>query len=320
MGAMHRRAPDCHLRHLRRLCLTALFGVAAGGCGDGLAGADFRGDALFTFSGQVASVEQLGAGERDARVSVFWAQDISSTTVGLEQASTAVEVSFPSTFQVHIFHPPEAEHFITGEPYAIGRLLMYDDVDHSSAWSTGDELLGGAENKVLLYASEDVPGGASPTGGPIPQGYALATVPMQCAPTGFEDGDWSTGEDCGANLGLPCSDDSVCGTAECLTSLGLSTFEGGYCALSEQAAGACWPDGALIELAEYETVFGAWFFKNCASDSDCRVDEGYACDPLMRACFPVEPTYLNVGESWFMFPLCFDDDFWADGETIWIDE
>lgn len=304
----------------RRPCELALLGWVLAGCGDPLGGADFRGDALFTFSGQVAIVEQLGAGERDARVSVFWVSEITSSEMGVEQASTAVEVSFPSTFEVHIFHPPGAEHFIAGGAYALGRLLVYDDADGSGAWSAGDELLGGAHNKVLVYAADDVPGGESPTGGPIPRGYALATLPLLCEPTGFADPGWSGGEDCGAELGVPCSDDSACGTAECLTELGLTTFEGGYCALPETVAGACWPDGVLIELVETD-VSGAWFFASCTDDDQCRTDEGYGCDPLTQACLPVEPAYLSVYTDWELDPICYSfDEDWVEGETLWIDE
>jgi len=55
---------------------------------------------------------------------------------------------------------------------------------------------------------------------------------------------------------------------------------GGYCASSCGLTGAACPDGRCVETARGGEVCA----KGCAADAECRVDEGYLCDPVWHAC------------------------------------
>jgi hypothetical protein len=63
----------------------------------------------------------------------------------------------------------------------------------------------------------------------------------------------------------PCEDDLTC-----------TGLPGGYCAAASCAS--C--DGACVDTARFGELCAA----SCTSDRECRVDEGYVCDPTWRAC------------------------------------
>ena len=53
-----------------------------------------------------------------------------------------------------LYQPPKLEHTLGGEGlFAIGRILLYDDLDDDGRYSTTDVMVGGAETKGLVYAT-----------------------------------------------------------------------------------------------------------------------------------------------------------------------
>jgi hypothetical protein len=126
-------------------------------------------------------------------------------------------------------------------------------------------------------------------------GYGVGTG---CSGPDCNDGDVScnTGTCCPAgngNAGEACSDPSQCtgitvGTAECLTSLVVLNFPGGYCTGSgctvgsgcDAAGGVC---ADLFGYAQY-------CLKACTNVSECRAGEGYDCAVLPGGAAG-DPTY-----------------------------
>lgn len=65
----------------------------------------------------------------------------------------------------------------------------------------------------------------------------------------------------------------------CAAGLACAPLAGGYCTSScGVTGGPC--DGACVETGRQ----GELCMKACAHDADCRVDEGYTCDPVWHAC------------------------------------
>src|SRR5262245_60441082 len=78
--------------------------------------------------------------------------------------------------------------------------------------------------------------------------------------------------------GASCTDDAACGGLTCLAT------PGGYCA--SPCGTGC--DGACVATARA----GEQCLARCASDRDCRIAEGYVCDPAWHAC--MVPNYGAV--------------------------
>ena len=304
----------------RAAALTLL--VAAAGCGDPLVDSSFRGEPLFSFTGQMATFQGLGSPEGDVRASLFWgAGDWGVPAADLmEQDSVSASLEFPSKFSLTVFHPPEAGHLPGGEPYGVAALLVYDDKDRDGRYDAGDRLMGGSENRLMVYATRDLRASDSPIGQPLERGFRLLPVPQYCerVPPEFDDED----DLCGVDVGAPCRQDSDCGAeGHCLTEVEDLSFQGGYCTLL--AHNNCWDEDDEDETEfeppweedeDHEDAEFDFVYKPCATDSDCRVDEGYICHGGFRACVPDEPVFLDLHADFQTPELCVDEGPFPDEE------
>jgi hypothetical protein len=83
-------------------------------------------------------------------------------------------------------------------------------------------------------------------------------------------------------IGEPCEVDSDCGTGSCLLVLA-----GGYCTVPGCSLDNPCPEGSICVPIHTEGIKGTVCAKRCDMATDCRVDEGYACDRDMT-CWPVD--------------------------------
>ncbi|HOX43776.1 MAG TPA: hypothetical protein PK668_09260 [Myxococcota bacterium] len=263
----------------RLVCLlaTAVAGAALGLACDPLVDEGYRGEPLFAFRGRVVSYEgTLPGGE--LKVSLFWSPSGQSQVPVeelREQASASVSVDFPSVFEIRVFYPPGAEDLVAADPpWGLALILVYQDRDGNGRFTPGaspSELVGGAEDRVLLYAPAPLPKEQSPTGAPLERGFSLAAVPLDCG--GDYQGVQGT-EECGVPLGAACAADGDCGAqGVCLLELGAYALQRGMCAMRLTELG-CQPLGGTgISLGEV-----VWI-RPCASSLQCP-RTGYSCVDL----------------------------------------
>ncbi|MFT7621893.1 MAG: hypothetical protein ACI9WU_001058 [Myxococcota bacterium] len=282
--------------------------LALAGC-EPLADETFRGEPLFAFSGQVAQFDDLPAGSAPYRVSIFWTPDGQVgeerlDTSGLhEQASVAVSLTFPLTFDIDVFEPPHTADLYApaGQAYGIGLILAYQDRDLNGRFSEG-ELVGGSEQHVLIWAQAPLAAQKSPTGAALPAGVALTRLPLTCTD---EAAFQLEPRDCGVPLGSACGSDADCGIGQCLTTLEGEPLPGGSCALKDTLdadPGGCLPHGGatVYDSGDY------WFLGYCQSDDQCRQGQGYSCDRLASICLPFNPTDVRIvlASDFYLEPLC----------------
>lgn len=98
------------------------------------------------------------------------------------------------------------------------------------------------------------------------------------------------GEDSEAGIGAACTPSRENPRGECADGLFCLPVPGGYCASMCGDGVECGPGAVCIDSHRG----GEGCAAQCTSDADCRVDEGYACDPVWSACLlpgimPVAP-------------------------------
>lgn len=113
--------------------------------------------------------------------------------------------------------------------------------------------------------------------------------------------------DCEVPLGASCRSESDCMGGVCLTRSNGEFFPGGYCVLTVEAAEreGCEPEDG-IDLPWDFRADGAsthWFLA-CDSDSECRSDQGYFCDPWYGACMPRSPLALELSPDFAPPAVC----------------
>ncbi|MBW1807786.1 MAG: hypothetical protein JRJ87_06285 [Deltaproteobacteria bacterium] len=293
--------------------LTTLLAILACGCGNPLAGHEYLGEPLFSFKGQVTSYLGSQDSQHEFRVSLFWSPSGQTRVAAedlVEQTSASVTIEFPSTFEINVFYPPQAAHLVDGQPaYGLALILVYEDRDENGRFTKDaqpSELVGGARDHVLLYAPRALTSEQSPTGLPVPKGFTIVPIPLNCN----EEFKPTTGDqDCGPELGASCKSDSECAGGECLTSLGSFEVPGGYCSLEATEQGCSPAGGTVAQTGE------AFWLKSCVSNQDC-LRPGYACIDLdyrleysCKACWPYQATppyntYCSVYQNWYADPEC----------------
>lgn len=119
------------------------------GCGE-LAGADWRGERLFTISGDVLSLDPWSL-QGNLRVALFWAWDDEHPV----EQSVVVDTSFPAHYELEVYAwPPEESMFQapwSSVPLAAGVPLLYDDADLDGRYDEGEALVGGPQDAGVLY-------------------------------------------------------------------------------------------------------------------------------------------------------------------------
>jgi hypothetical protein len=103
-----------------------------------------------------------------------------------------------------------------------------------------------------------------------------------------------------APLGGACSSEAACDGDEplCMSELKVLTnevrFVGGYCSQSCERSDDCGREGGCpigeVQASQADSPAGALFedlparcLRRCTNDGECRVDEGYACKPMLSA-------------------------------------
>jgi len=255
--------------------------LALGACGDALTPEGYRGEELFSVKGQVVQFQNLQPGSAALRIGVFWVPDGRVEAVDLdmlvEQRSASVEVAFPATFDVRIFQPPSPEMLVASGEYGIGLLLVYEDRDGNGRFTPGltpSELVGGSDDTAVIYAPRALDAARSPTWRALEPGFQRSNVGLLC----FGPID----QTCDLPYGAACTDDFDCGFGEgiCVTRAAGYTFDGGYC--TAPLGGVC----DAPSLPRLATESSGLLLAACASDADCRVEEGYACDTASGGCLP----------------------------------
>lgn len=155
---------------------TALFA----GCGDALVDGSYPGEALFTISGwvNITTAPENISKDPDGgalRVAVFWAPAKDATQYNLPAAveqTVGADGTFPARFKLSLFEPPSdavlrSESDGSGQ-FAVALIVAYLDSNGNHRWDQGSEnLIGGAEQRVLMYTPHGVTGalfGALPAG------------------------------------------------------------------------------------------------------------------------------------------------------------
>jgi len=295
-------------------------------CGDSVTNLAYRGAPLFQFEGQVEVQGAFSGGEHDIRMSIFWLPDAGWTTEEqwAEQPSTSIRVEFPSTFSIKIYHPPrESDYFQRGVggqiTQAIGRLVLYDDLNGDGRRDAGEPVVGEAPNQGIMYASKDLEAEASFTGVAVKRGFSLIHYPIRCFSRLSPRQDVA----CLSPLGDPClTNADCCGPDEdCDTYGGVCLFENsgtqpfprGYCAAPLQsvgcesvANGSVVPSKTIGRPVEIRIVnrVGRLILKACDSTLSCRDD--YFCDPAHRVCLPDLPVALVLDPGLVPSEICVD--------------
>ena len=109
------------------------------GCGSGLVGLDYRGEALVNIVGEVLHDTPIGIDVDKPAIGLFWRR--SDGTISAEQ-SVAVDTNFPARYVLQVFLPPVDGVLQPLETYggvdgALGILLLYQDNGDNGAWDGG---------------------------------------------------------------------------------------------------------------------------------------------------------------------------------------
>lgn len=121
-------------------------------------------------------------------------------------------------------------------------------------------------------------------------------------------------ENCPDESGHACSSDADCEFDEldgkCKQTILGTRYPDGICDYENAFFSGCVPSSMItVEMS------ASLYFKDCASNDDCREEEGYICDGLVRACIPEQPIYLeltgDIRIKRLMLPLCASG--WNDG-------
>lgn len=277
---------------MEALKVAALFSIAfvLCTCGDPLADERYRGEPLFRFSGQIISFEGSSQTEYNPRLSIFWSKtgrsDVSVDEL-LEQPSASVSVSFPAEFEVVIFSPPEQRH-LADESYGLGLILIYNDVNRDGWFDpevSGENIIGGASDQVLLYANEPMDAERSPINISLPKGFTTVWVPVLCD---SYDSDVSF-QNCAPNIGDSCASGEDCGdNGVCLQEINSAVYPGGYCSVKADDID-CIPSDSTVAVVDELTM------RACDTDADCP-REGETCliteDETRYSCNICWPTSL----------------------------
>lgn len=138
-----------------RMLLLGVTGLWASGCGS-LADGDYRGEVLMEISGQVMMDGSLEA-HPDLGVAVLWSR--TTDAAAPEAQSVVVSTSFPASYEVRMYHPPESTtrldlFGIEGFRAAVGEIIVYADDDGDDRWTPGEEVVGGAFDATVLWVED----------------------------------------------------------------------------------------------------------------------------------------------------------------------
>lgn len=137
--------------------VEALALVALGaGCGDPLAGGDYKGDPLYEISGVIYADADIAPPTRGVRVTILWGPSDAEDDWG--GASIGLATTFPSRFDLQVFAPPPNANGATpmGLGLSVGSPVLYVDNDGDQAYNRDvDDVVGGAADALLVYTWEE---------------------------------------------------------------------------------------------------------------------------------------------------------------------
>jgi hypothetical protein len=273
----------------------ALLVALASGCGDPIVPDSYRGETLAAIEGDLSDRPDdetfftLGK----LRVSLFWSSsglEIDDLSKLVEQPANGVSVPVPSKFVINVFEPAPEELYVSGQRYAIGRLVSYFD-ENDNGRKDGEDRVWGLDSFGFIYAPEALSGDRSPSKYPISAGLHRSQMPLLCAGTMPER---SEDETCGVPLGIACSNDGECGGGSCLR----RAWPGGACVISEPPPNGCRPKNAAFYPLTAESARG-YYLRACVTSSDCLRDgaESFRCDPAIGGCVPNLLSRIEVRED-----------------------
>ena len=129
------------------------------GCGSGLVGLDYRGEALVSIVGEVLHDTPIGIDVDKPAIGLFWRR--SDGTISAEQ-SVVVDTNFPARYVLQVFLPPvdgvlQPLAAYGGVDGALGILLLYQDNGDNGAWDAGEDPLLGANTGFIGWFDEAPP-------------------------------------------------------------------------------------------------------------------------------------------------------------------
>ena len=272
------------------------------GCGDPLVSEAYRGEPVEALPLEVSSSDDPSSYDGvPVKVALFWSPGgpDSDAATWLEQPQTSRAAQPLDRFDLMVFERPTAALLVGGAGYGLARALAYEDADGDGLKGADEPVVGINGRSALIYAPADTTG---PSGNPLPAGFHVVAAPVPCAPQpeplGPRDAD-----NCGVPLGEACRMEGAgmgpgeeptvdCGPGTCL-----GAGQGGYCALSLEAARGCVPADGRITVVEGPMGPTPTFLKACDADADCRVGQGYRCDHWRGVCLKGERLTVVLGET-----------------------
>lgn len=288
---------------------VALGAVLAAGCGDALVDAAYRGNVLFSFTGNVmGSTDAVESGEA-IRIAVFWSSQgprAMGTQDLVEQPSAAQQARLPFSFTLNLFDTPPAAQLFTpagGSPYALGQLFGYPDRNHNGQRDSEEPIVAASSSRALLYASETMSQDKSPTGQAIPGGFHLIFASIPCGPKPQQPPPAPTNSGCPASLGQPCTSDEQCAPGVCIRDF-LAPWPLGGCVLADPPPADCGPPRVMRVAQPGPMATQVYWIKSCMSDADCGRPFPYQCDLALGACLPTRSLLMELGDPPMIAPWC----------------
>lgn len=138
----------------RRVLLGGLVVLSSAECGV-IRSSDWYGEVLFSLTGRVRT-DGTSLSPEDLQIGMFWTRAKASGDVHYVEART----TFPANYELRIFSPPPDDAMLPLADWpevraAVGRPLLFEDVDFSGNWTEGDTIVGGSAEEVVLYIADE---------------------------------------------------------------------------------------------------------------------------------------------------------------------
>lgn len=271
-------------------CVLCAFGSTQACDSEPLVDADFVGEAMFTVPLLVGTRDpEAYEGLAHPRWGLFRVRG--GLDGGICDVEAVPDVGLPAELgetELNLFAPIDDADLETtdgGGRYAIVRPVGFDDLNDDGV-KDADEPFRADTTEGLFYTPDPMDADQSPSGVAVAAGYHRFLLDGSCNPIPRGDDE----DDCDVPLGAACEDDSQCGTGGlCMTEQPQPGWPGGYCTLSASEDGCQPANGRLYAKARPGGGGDEVWLKVCERDADCRDGEGYYCQPLLGACFPLQP-------------------------------
>ncbi len=274
--------------------------LVCSGCGPGLVDGRYEGEPRLALKGSTSPPPpEFEPFKRQLRLSLFYAAKGimgPQTLDGLvEHEATGQSIELPWSLDWTIYDEPEARHLMTPD-FALGIPVVYADKNGNHHRDADEPMVGQAGGTGVVFVKRALSAQESPTRRPAPAVFALVAKPLPCSPPPAI----APGEtDCGVPLAEPCMSDAACGTGKCLTAEPWP-WPGGYCSL-QVTPGGCAPKTGIVWRSHAGTQASYWV-QRCETTAECR--DPYVCDPLQKACLPLNNVSLRISPETRVLPLC----------------